>query len=228
MNHLSQSLGLSPTSNLTFHDIYSLTDLDLLSLIPRPAHALLVIIPLTPAWKADRDLESASQTEYTGSGPSEPVLWFKQTIGNACGSIGLLHSLLNGQAANHIVPGSALDQIRQAAVPLTMEDRAKVLEDSDAFEAAHKESSRLGDTPAVDKEHSGQHFVAFVKGKDGHLYELEGGRKGPIDRGVLGEDEDVLSAKAVELGIGRVIKLENENGGDLRFSAIALAEDWKD
>jgi ubiquitin carboxyl-terminal hydrolase L3 len=41
----------------------------------------------------------------------------------------------------------------------------------------------------------------------------------------LGDDEDVLGAKAIELGIGRVIELERASGGgDLRFSCIALAK----
>jgi ubiquitin carboxyl-terminal hydrolase L3 len=97
----------------------------------------------------------------------------------------------------------------------------------------------------------GQHFVAFIK-EDGRLWELEGSRvsihlftisclpfsaqscnstvlkepkKGPIDRGALAPEEDVLSPRAIELGIGRVIKMEKESGGsDLRFSCIALAK----
>lgn len=49
-------------------------------------------------------------------------------------------------------------------------------------------------------------------------------KKGPLDRGALAEDEDVLSPRAIELGIGRVIRMENDSGGsDLRFSCIALA-----
>lgn len=224
MNTLAHTLGLSPT--LSFHDIYSLTDPTLLSLIPRPAHALLVIIPLTPTWSSSRIAEDADKVDYTGKGESEPVIWFKQTIGNACGSIGLVHCLLNGEASNHITPNSTLDLIRAEALPKTMEDRAKVLEDSDAFEKAHAEAALLGDTktPSLAGEgHLGQHFVAFVKGKDGHLYELEGDRKGPLDRGLLAEDEDVLSEKALERGLGGLMRIESENGGDLRFSAIALA-----
>jgi ubiquitin carboxyl-terminal hydrolase L3 len=49
-------------------------------------------------------------------------------------------------------------------------------------------------------------------------------QKCPLDRGALGPDEDVLSPKAIEMGIGRVIKMESEGGGDLRFSCIALAK----
>lgn len=226
MNQLSRDLGLDTTA-LSFHDIYSLTDPDLLAFIPRPVHALLVIIPLTPTWAASRTAEDANKSEYTGRGASEPVMWFKQTIGNACGSIGLVHCLLNSvAAAQHIRAGSALDNIRAQALPKGMWERAKVLEDSDEFEQAHREAAKLGDTAEptpVSREHSGQHFVAFVKAGDGHLWELEGDRKGPLDRGLLGEDEDVLSPKALELGLGKLMRVEMENGGDLRFSAIALA-----
>ena len=56
------------------------------------------------------------------------------------------------------------------------------------------------------------------------MVETDTPQKGPLDRGLLAEDEDVLSPAAIERGIGRVIKMEVESGGgDLRFSATALA-----
>jgi len=225
MNHLARSLGLS--SKLSFYDIYSLTDPDLLAFIPRPVYALLVIIPLTPTWHAARQAEDKDKPEYAGKGEKEPVCWFKQTIGNACGSIGLVHCCLNSEAAEYIQPGSLLDNIRKDALEKPIWERAKVLYDSDEFEKAHTKAAQLGDTatptPKSD-EHTGQHFVAFVKAKDGHMWELEGSRMGPLDRGELDADEDVLSEKALERGLGRLMRIEAEKGGDLRFSAIALAK----
>ena len=222
MNFLAQELGFD-TSAFSFHDIYSLTDPEMLAFIPRPALALLVIIPLTPTWHEARTAEDKDKPEYAGKGEDEPVVWFKQTIGDACGSIGLLHCLLNTFASKHIKPSSPLDQIRTNALPKSMWERAKVLEDSGAFEKAHADAAKLGDTPTNRDEHRGQHFVAFVKAEDGHLWELEGDRKGPLDRGALGDDEDVLSPAALEKGIGRLMRIESEKGGDLRFSVIALA-----
>src|SRR5688572_15778172 len=93
MNHLAYSLGLS--KKLAFYDIYSFTDQDLLSFIPRPVYALLVIIPLTPKWDEERKNEDKDKPEYAGKGAEEPVIWFKQIIGNACGSYGLVHCVLN-------------------------------------------------------------------------------------------------------------------------------------
>jgi len=224
MTPLAHKLGLFPT--LQFHDVYSLTEPTLLSLIPRPVHALLVILPLTPAWHASRITEDSPKPPYTGKGPDEPVVWFKQTIGHACGSIGLIHCLMNGPAKQYIQRGSLVDKLREQAIPLGMEDRAQLLYESKEFEDAHQSVAEMGDTkaPSADEgDRLGQHFVAFVK-EGGRLWELEGSRKGPIDRGVLGEEEDVLSERALESGLGRVIRMEEEaGGGDLRFSCIALA-----
>jgi len=62
-----------------------------------------------------------------------------------------------------------------------------------------------------------------VKGEDGHLWELNGGMKGPVDRGVLGEDEDALSEKALDLGVRTFITKEVMRDGDIGFSLVALA-----
>lgn len=108
-----------------------------------------------------------------------------------------------------------------------MEERARLLYDSLELEDAHQSVAEIGDTeaprPGLGK-HMGQHFVGYVR-EGGKLWELEGSRKGPLERGLLGEDEDVLSPRAIELGIGRVIELERASGGkDLRFSCIALTK----
>jgi len=224
MNQLASQLGLSPS--LAFHDVYSLDDPTLLSLIPRPVYALLVIIPMTDNWNKLRIAEDGPKEAYSGSGKEEPVVWFKQTIGHACGSIGMLHCVMNGPAANMIRPGSDLDKLLKDAIPLKMADRANVLYNSEALEIAHQAAAVKGDTIPPDCAATDKlgHFVAFVKARDGHLWELEGSRKGPLDRGQLGEHDDALSEKALELGLRRLIKMEQEEGGgDLRFSCIALA-----
>jgi len=68
------------------------------------------------------------------------------------------------------------------------------------------------------------HYVCFVKDANNHLWEMDGRRKGPLDRGQIGEDEDVLSEKALELGPKKFLKREEETGaGEMRFSLITLA-----
>lgn len=221
MNELAAKLGLS--SELQFYDVYSL-DEEQLAHIPRPALALLVIIPLTPAWDRSRKAEDADKEPYTGSGPNEPVIWFKQTIGNACGSIGLLHSVINGPAVDFIKRDSDLAAIRSLAIPLYMTKRAEMLYNSEPFELAHKSVEQIGDSYAhPPSERDGGHFVSFVK-SGGKLWELEGSRKGPLERGSLADDEDVLSPRALDMGIKRIINLNADGEGEsLGFSCIALA-----
>lgn len=117
--------------------------------------------------------------------------------------------------------GTTLDELLKKSIPLQPRERATLLEKTPAVAAAHKEAASIGDTVAPDAEDDVDlHYVCFVKGNDGALWELDGRRKGPIRRGELQENEDMLSEKALSLGI---LKFLEREGGDLRFSAVALA-----
>ncbi|MCJ1288260.1 ubiquitinyl hydrolase 1 [Xylographa opegraphella] len=219
MSHLAHELGVR--SELGFYDVYSIDDPDLLACIPRPAYALLAIVPAKIYWKA-RNKESKT-SNYEGSGANEPVIWFKQTIRHACGLIGLLHSVSNGGAKHYIETESTLDKLLKEAIPLKPAERASLLYNSEALVAAHRSAAQIGDTEAPPAEdENNQHFISFVKAEDGHLWELEGGWNGPLDRGELRPDEDVLSEEALRLGIGAFLK-EAQDEGDLMFSLVALA-----
>jgi len=91
-SQLIHHLGASP--RLTFQDIVSLDDLDSL---PHPALALILVFPTSNAYEAHKAKEEATYQEYKGSGEGEDVIWFKQTINNACGLYGALHAVSNGE-----------------------------------------------------------------------------------------------------------------------------------
>lgn len=150
------------------------------------------------------------------------MVWFKQTIGNACGLIALLHAVCNGPAREFIEEGSLVDRLLKQALPLGVEERAKVLYDSKELEEAHMAFATQGDSaaPAAEDE-PGLHFLAFVAGRDGHLYELEGGFNGPVDLGEMAEGEDCLSEKALQMGVGRFVEKAE---GNVEMSVIALCE----
>ncbi|ROT41841.1 ubiquitin carboxyl-terminal hydrolase [Sodiomyces alkalinus F11] len=219
MTTLLHKLGLS--SALQIHDVYSLTDPDLLAFIPRPALALLLVFPVSATYESHRLAEDALAEEYQGRGDAEPVVWFRQTIRNACGLMGLLHAVANGPAREYIQKPSALDTLISEALPLGPAERAKLLERSESLASAHREAASQGDTSAPRAtDDVDLHYVCFVKGTDGTLWELDGGRKGPLRRGTLEEGEDVLSQNALAVGPLRFLERE---GADLRFSAVALA-----
>lgn len=225
MSSLLWKLGLS--KSLSFHDVFSIDEPDLLAFVPRPAYALLLVFPVSDTYEKFRHEEDASTHDYAGSGEEENVIWYKQTIGNACGLIGLLHSVSNGKARDYVTPGQDLDMLIQKATPLKARERAELLENTEALERAHSEAAQEGDTAAPSADDSiDLHYVCFVKSeKDGHLWELDGRRKGPLDRGALSSDDDVLSEAALDKGVRAFLKREaSAGGGDLRFSLITLAE----
>ncbi|TWU75174.1 ubiquitinyl hydrolase 1 [Metarhizium rileyi] len=219
MTNLIHKLGVSQA--LQLHDVYSLTDPDMLAFIPRPALALLLVFPVSATYESHRMAEDNTVDEYKGTGEQEPVIWWKQTIRNACGMMGLLHAVSNGPARNLVEQGTTLDELLKKSIPLPPRERASLLEKTPAVAAAHKEAASVGDTAAPDAQADVDlHYVCFVKGSDGALWELDGRRKGPIRRGDLEESEDMLSERALRLGI---LKFLEREGGDLRFSAVALA-----
>jgi ubiquitin carboxyl-terminal hydrolase L3 len=112
----------------------------------------------------------------------------------------------------------------ESAIPLAPQARADLLYESQELESAHAAAATAGDTSAPAADDSiDLHFVCFVKATDGHLWELDGRRKGPLDRGQLPSESDVLSEEALVLGPRAFIKRESSVGGtDLRFSLIAL------
>jgi ubiquitin carboxyl-terminal hydrolase L3 len=223
MSYLVHQLGLS--SAISFHDVYSIDEPDLLAFVPRPAYALLLVFPVSNTYEKFRQEEDSDRPVYDGSGEGEKVIWFKQTIRNACGLIGLLHGVSNGGARDFIAPDSDLATLLKQSIPLKPDARADLLYDSRALESAHQSAAAKGDTVAPDAESKVDlHFVCFVK-VDGHLWELDGRRKGPIDRGALGEEDDALSEKALELGVRNFLTRE-ASGADSRFSLVALSKSW--
>ncbi|KAH6660427.1 hypothetical protein BKA67DRAFT_653607 [Truncatella angustata] len=219
MTTLLHKLGLSQA--LQVHDVYSISEPELLAFIPRPALALLMVFPVSAVYESQRMAEDAPLPNYTGKGPDEPVVWFKQTIRNACGMMGLLHAVSNGPARGYIESGSDLEKLVKDAIPLGPAERSRLVEGSSSLATAHQEAASQGDTAAPDAQDDVDlHYVCFVKTDDGTLWELDGRRKGPIARGKLDEDEDVLSEKALLWG---PLKFLEREGADMRFSCVALA-----
>jgi ubiquitin carboxyl-terminal hydrolase L3 len=89
---LIHTLGVSPS--LEFQDVLSLDDADLLAFLPRPAHALILVFPTTDAYETRVEKEDSLLTPYEAG----DVVFFKQTINNACGLYAVLHAICNGSA----------------------------------------------------------------------------------------------------------------------------------
>lgn len=74
----------------------------MLSFVPRPASALLLVFPVSKNYEIFRMQEDKDKEDYRGKGAGEPIIWYKQIIRNACGLIGILHAVSNGSARNFV------------------------------------------------------------------------------------------------------------------------------
>ncbi len=98
--------------------------------------------------------------------------------------------------------GSTLDSLIKKATPLEPGgERSQALGNGCFARESPPHSRFAGATEAPSAQDDVDlHYVCFVKTEDGTLWELDGRRKGPLARVKLGEDEDVLSIKALEAG----------------------------
>lgn len=181
-NGLAQKLGLLPV--VGFHDMYSLTDPDLLSFLPQPVYGVMLLFPLGKKYEEYRTQQDSLQETYDNQDSSN-IVWFKQTIGNGCGLYALLHLLCN-LPPGLVVRGLSCDQLMRKVVLETpgVTQSSHLVEDLAGSIRLDDEFGLQGQTeaPAADSEVD-LHFIAFIKGKDNHLYELDGRRNGPIDLG---------------------------------------------
>ncbi|KAI5861922.1 ubiquitin carboxyl-terminal hydrolase, family 1 [Durotheca rogersii] len=216
-NNLISLLGAS--QSLVFEDVLSLDEPDLL---PHPAVALILVFPTTSNYEARKVAEDAARGEYNSSEDHEDVLWFKQTINNACGLYGILHALANGEARGVIETGSLLGHIFKSCSSLPLSERSLFLENSEELEKVYKEVAVQGSSEAPDnpEDEVDYHYVCFVKShRSGRLYELDGDRTGPIDRGqVLGPQDDVLAPG----GLNVIREYIEHERGNSNFGLMAL------
>lgn len=100
---------------------------------------------------------------------------------------------------------------------LNPQDRCIILEKSTELEEVCEQAASLGtsDVPSDPTAEVDFHYLCFVRShKNGHLYELDGDRIGPIDRGpVLDVEFSTASMSAIR---------EYMDSGDINFSLMAL------
>ncbi|KLO11532.1 peptidase C12 ubiquitin carboxyl-terminal hydrolase 1 [Schizopora paradoxa] len=219
----SEKAGLLTTQD-NFYDIYGL-DPELLSFVPQPVKAVIVLFPITPKFEEIRKEEDESIKNKKLPAVDPTVIWIKQTISNACGTIGLLHALMNSPVA--MKPDCALSEFIDACKAIkSPEERAKLLEETHLFANMHSEAASSGQSAVPSNLDTENHFTCFVQApssgpdeargaKGMRLVELDGRRAGPIDRGA---SENLLMDAARFVKENFIAQSENIN-----ISMIALA-----
>jgi ubiquitin carboxyl-terminal hydrolase L3 len=84
---LTHKLGLS--SSLSFQDLLSIHDSEVLVFVPRPVMALILVFPTSTSYEKFVQSEDEGKWDYDETGEDLGIVWSKQTINNACGLYGI-------------------------------------------------------------------------------------------------------------------------------------------
>jgi len=207
MNKYIWKLGVSKDWNFT--DIYAM-DNEVLQTIPTPVLAVVLLHPLKDK---ESKLPSGDGVEPVGN-----VMLIEQSIGNACGTVAILHALVNNYKALDLDKSEYLKGLYAKLKSLSPEERAKVVEGETELSCAHEETALQGQTAAPDaNEDTELHFVTFIQ-NDGKLYELDGRKKAPTNHGSTNDAGLLKDAASV------IKKVMERNPEAHQFSVIALCK----
>jgi ubiquitin carboxyl-terminal hydrolase L3 len=216
INDYIQKLGFE-TSLYEFVDVFS-TEEWALDMIPQPVAAVLMLYPLTDK----QENSSTRANDVVALEDAQDKVWFiKQRIGNACGTIGLLHALMNiPEPIRIFTQDSWLDTFQgDCPIPLDPVTKAETLEADSKIATLHDQatSSENNQTNrgSLDDELI-THFVAFVC-VNNKLYEMDGRKAGPVYHGPTTQANLLKDACTV------IQKFMARDPDEMRFTMTALA-----
>ncbi|XP_057476078.1 ubiquitin carboxyl-terminal hydrolase 3-like [Actinidia eriantha] len=208
MNQFLWDLGL-PENEAECYDVYGL-DKELLEMVPKPVLAVLFLYPITAKNEEERILQASVMKE-----PSGGVYFMKQTVGNACGTIGLLHAVGNVTSEIKLLEGSFLDRFFKSTATMDPLERAAFLEKDREMEVAHSIAATAGETEASDNVDT--HFICFAC-VDGQLYELDGRKSGAVSHGPCSPGSLLQDAAKV------IQEIIQKNPDSISFNVIAISK----
>ncbi|KAK9835334.1 hypothetical protein WJX81_003115 [Elliptochloris bilobata] len=218
LNDYAKKLGFD-IGKYAFCDILGL-DEELLAMVPSPVVAVILLFPVTDKYQAlkgaeDEDLKAAG---YKG-GPAS-LYFMKQTISNACGTIGVLHAIGNNLDKAELEDSSFFQRFFADTKEMSPADRGAYLlnppPDAPDLDEAHHAAAQEGATaPPPLEEAVNLHFAALVE-RDGRLWELDGCKSFPIDHGPTSPATLLHDAA----GVARAFMASTES---LSFTLLALA-----
>jgi ubiquitin carboxyl-terminal hydrolase L3 len=160
MTKYIQGLGVD-TSVVGFHDVLSTEDWAL-EMVPGPVQGVGVLCPIKAATEEHRRAE-AERIEAHGQHVSPQLYYMKQTVGNACGTVGLLHCVINARNSLSIDPNSFLARFITETANMTPDERAAYLEGNNEIEESHVAAASEGQSEQVQRpEEVDNHFICFT------------------------------------------------------------------
>lgn len=196
---------------------------ELWSLDPENFENLGEIFGLIFLFKWDGKKETASQGTVVTDTDHPELFFARQLINNACGTQALLSVLFNIAKDKEIDLGEVLKNFLAFVESLDGEMKGLTLSNSEDIRRVHNSFSRqqlfeMEDMNPKEKEDT-YHFVSFVP-VGGHLWELDGLQRGPIDHGKIECTNWMDSARPV---IQK--RMEFFATGEIHFNLLAVCQD---
>eukprot|EP00298_Acanthocystis_sp_HF-20_P019033 c22245_g1_i1.p1 GENE.c22245_g1_i1~~c22245_g1_i1.p1 ORF type:complete len:241 (-),score=103.56 c22245_g1_i1:205-906(-) len=203
LNNYGTLMGLNP--NFAFSDVLSTEDWAL-EMIPQPCVAVLLLYKITPTSESFNKEEEERIQKEGQVASSEKIYFMKQNIGNACGTIGLLHAVGNASISNSelVLKDTFLDRFLEKTKGKLPTEIATILENEKEIETFHTVAAtdKENQTTATDEDVD-NHFITFCE-VEGNLYEFDGRKSAPICHGPCPSNEVLQnSIKAIQKFISR-------------------------
>jgi len=222
LNKFAHDTGMG--QDWAFCDVYGV-DPDLLSMVPQPCTALILLFPSASKNEAGEKIfhkareEEKEKIDKSGQKVSENVFYITQHdgSGNSCGSIACLHAVSNSSGMT--IKDGALKKFFDSNKGKKADEIGyNLMEAYDLF-ATSEASAQSGESETPDREADvGHHFIAFVT-VDGDLYELDGRKAYPINHGPTSSEDFLKNAALVVKK--NYMELDPTN---YSFSLMALAK----
>jgi len=192
-----------------FSDVLGL-DEELLAFVPAPCIAVMFLFPYSKMKLFRKELTPT---------PVHPDLYFmQQLVGNACGTVAVVHCLANNLHKLSLSNGF-FKQFLEKTKSTTPLERGRLFGREKALHDVHtsmaKDSEVQTEVPAADAKVD-FHFICFVE-YHGQLYELDGAKDFPINHGPTNPDLFLYDA-VKKIKENFIEKLKDE----LLFSVISL------
>lgn len=204
LNPFCARLGVP--SGFGFADVFGL-DEELLMMVPQPCYALCLLYPSEKISTPHRDDIRARVAAEGGPKRPDDVYFIQQhdQIGNACGTIATIHTVLN-LARLHVFelnPDSPLIDFLARTEGMSCGERGWELSRETALQEMSDQTAASGETEGAGTDDAqDQHFIAFVN-INGTLYELDGrtfdeeGVAFPVSHGETSEETFISDAARV-------------------------------
>ena len=161
-----------------FSDVFGLDD-DSIRSVPAPCVGLVFLYPYSQVEARKKHLGASR------GGPIPDVWFMDQTVGNACGAVALMHTVMNTMETTS-KDSSFLKKFKTDAHGASARERGDLF--CGALRQLHDEVSGNGQTaapkPNADLDF---HFISLVA-VNGTLYELDGNNNGPLNLGQVASD----------------------------------------